>query len=161
MKQLLEANNQYKDSNVLFGSLNLSDDWTRDNNLWFNIFNCYKKFNYVIANFSIMYFFNNLFWSQLDRITESGTTFIFNVPCPNKGKNNWTFNNSYLTINEETKTTNYLFEWTHTTVKTEPYISCKEIEKTINKYNWVIKNITQSDSDNLDGFYKWYIIEKL
>ena len=66
----------------------LSDKWDKQN-LW-NNFNWNIKYNYIIANFSLMYYCNDIFWEQLNKITISGSKFIFNIVKENsKWENNY------------------------------------------------------------------------
>lgn len=132
---------------------NLNDKWD-EITLW-NSFNWSIKYNYIIANFSIMHFFSDLFWNQLNKITNKGSIFIFNVV---KKDIHWSYNNSYIISNNiETK---IYFEWTHVKEHIEKLISEEMINDTINKYNWKINNKINFNKQ-LSNCYDWYILEKI
>jgi hypothetical protein len=131
----------------------LSNKW--DNiNLW-NSFDWTIKYDYIVANFSIMHFWSDLFWEQLNKVTKTGSILLFNVVKENI---NWTYNQSYLISNEiETK---IYFKWTHKKEHIEKIISDNLINETIKKYNWTLKKIVNSNN-LLASCYNWYIILKL
>jgi hypothetical protein len=132
---------------------NLCNIW--DNiNLW-NSFDWTIKYDYIIANFSIMHFWTDLFWEQLNKITKVGSIFLFNVVKENI---NWTYNQSYLISNKnETK---FYFEWVHEKEHIENIISDDLINETIKKYNWKLLKIINFNK-LLSSCYNWYIILKL
>lgn len=131
---------------------NLNDQWDKVN-LW-NSFDWTIKYDYIIANFSIMHFWSELFWEQLNKVTKSGSILLFNVV---KENSNWSYNKSYLnSTNNETK---IFFEWTHKKEHIEKLITDELINNTLVKYNWTIKHkITPHKS--LSSCYDWYIILK-
>jgi len=132
---------------------NLSDKW--DNITLWNSFDWTLKYDYIIANFSIMHFWSDLFWEQLNKVTKPNSILLFNVV---KKNSRWSHNKSYLISNEnETK---IYFEWTHKKEHIEKVITSKMINQTIQKYNWKIK--TKINYNNsLSLCYDWYIISKL
>jgi hypothetical protein len=133
---------------------NLNNTWD-ENNIWIN-FNWKINYNYVIANFSLMHFCNDLFWTQLNNVVVSGTKFIFNIV---KENSYWKNNNSYLKSNNELTIIN--FEWVHKSEIIEPLISEQQLEMYIQKYKWkIIKNYLENDN-NFTNCYKWFIIEKI
>ena len=132
---------------------NLNEKWDKIN-LW-NTFDWTIKYNYIIANFSIMYFWSDLFWEQLNRVSDLNTILIFNVVKENV---NWSYNNSYLTSDNEN--TKIYFKWTHTKEHYEKLISDKLINDTLIKYNWKIKNKFSPDNC-LGSCYNWFIIIKI
>jgi hypothetical protein len=132
---------------------NLNEKWDKIN-LW-NTFDWTIKYNYIIANFSIMYFWTDLFWEQLNRVSDLNTILIFNVVKENV---NWSYNNSYLiSDNENTK---IYFKWTHTKEHCEKLITDKLINDTLIKNNWKIKNKFSPDNC-LGSCYNWFIIIKI
>lgn len=131
---------------------NLNNKWD-EVNLW-NSFDWSIKYDYIIANFSIMHFFSELFWEQLNKVTKKGSIFIFNVVKKNIL---WNHNKSYITSNNvETK---IYFEWAHTKEHIESIISEEQINNMIEKYNWTIKYKIEYNKP-LSDCYDWYIIVK-
>lgn len=131
--------------------IKLNEVWDT-NSIW-NTFNWTIKYDYIIANFSLMHFYNELFMEQLNKVVKSGTIFLFNIVKPNSV---WKFNDMYLKVNENTT----LKLWHHTSEILEPLISNEQINKYISKYAWKIVNENEFNGE-LANCYKWYIIEKL
>jgi nitrite reductase/ring-hydroxylating ferredoxin subunit len=73
----------------------LNNNWD-ENNIWIN-FNWKINYNYIVANFSLMHFCNDLFWTQLNNVVSSGTKFIFNIV---KENSYWKNNNSYTALDD-------------------------------------------------------------
>jgi hypothetical protein len=117
-----------------------------------------NKYDYVIANFSIMYFFTDQFWSGLDNIVNIGTKFLFNIVSPTN-KNEWYENKSFMSIKGSVVVT--LFEWSNDYIIYEPYITEEMVNVFLKKYNWKILNRFKMESKyELVNFYTWFIIEK-
>ncbi len=152
---------QYHDENqdvYVFSPCDLAGDWTNTPIQWHQI-NPNIKYDYVVANFSLMHFCTEKFWSQLDKITHTGTKFMFNVVCPPNNNDSWSDSNSYLRI--EGNQTIYKFEWTHNEEKTEPFIPEQELTDIIKRNNWqVIEKKHMASKHKLINFYKWWIITK-
>jgi hypothetical protein len=147
---LVDQNNELFD----IYPINLGDIW--DNyNIW-NNFDWGIKYDYIIANFSLMHFSTNLFWEQLNRVTVSGSQFIFNVVKENM---NWCYNNSYLISSDNT--TKIKFEWTHNVEHIEPIISHSQILSIIEQYGWIIIDELDIVNESLLSCYKWYTISKI
>ena len=145
---------KYHDENqdvYLFNPCDLSNNFT---GLWHAIdYNI--KYDYIVANFSIMHFFTNLFWEQLNKIVHTGTKFIFNLVSKE-----WSQDNSFLRIEGEHVT--YKFEWIHDTFQEEKFISEEMLMIQLEKSGWVIVNKELIKSKyELSNIYVWYIIEKL
>ena len=69
VKQLIRAL-KYHDENqnvYQFSPLNLANNWIETTYKWQSL-NTSIKYDYIIANFSIMHFFTEEFWSQLNEI---------------------------------------------------------------------------------------------
>lgn len=145
-------------------------DATKDNNInvihtdlntpWSILIDDQLKFDYIVANFSIMHFFSDIFWEQLNKISKSGTIFIFNVPS-----DNWKYKNSHMNI--DNGFVYYNFEWVHINKdnKKEPYIDKKLIYDTVEKYKWSInvyhdKPYTNKNNNKLVDCYSWFILSK-
>jgi hypothetical protein len=131
----------------------LNKEWS--NNIWFN-FDWSLKYHYIVANFSLMHFCNDIFWEQLDKVVIKGSKFIFNLVLDNAKFN---YNNSYL-YTKDNKTI-LKFEWIHDEEIIEPFISHDELNYYLQKYNWIIISKTINDNNNLSSCYNWYIIEKI
>jgi hypothetical protein len=142
-----------------FNPCNLDKNWNDTPMKWNNHYNKIK-YDYIIANFSLMHFCTDSFWIQLNEIVHSETIFVFNlVALSNDTENEWREANSYLKIKDSK--TFYKFEWIHDEEKTEPYISDKEINDYIKKYNWKVLNKRSFNSKHsLVNFYKWWILSK-
>uniref|UniRef100_A0A6C0D8V9 Methyltransferase domain-containing protein n=1 Tax=viral metagenome TaxID=1070528 RepID=A0A6C0D8V9_9ZZZZ len=131
--------------------IKLNEVW--DNyNIW-NTFDWTIKYDYIVANFSLMHFYNELFMEQLNKVVKPGTRFLFNIV---KQNSTWKFNDLYLKSNENTT----LKLWHHSNEISEALISNEQIIKYINKYAWKIVNENEFNGE-LANCYKWYIIEKL
>jgi hypothetical protein len=132
----------------------LSNKWDKEN-LW-NNFNWNIKYNYIFANFSLMYYCNDIFWQQLNNITVSGSKFIFNIV---KENSKWENNGSYLISNE--KETEIYFNWVHSQKIIEPLITHNTVNNYINNYKWTILCTYEFLDKPLTNCYKWYVIKKI
>lgn len=141
IKKLVEGS---QDKSHNFIHIDLNTMWSIDN-----------KFDYIVANFSIMHFFTDSFWEQLNKVSITGSLFVFNVPSKD-----WVYKTSYMRIDNDT--TYYNFEWVHNNSKKEPYISEALIYRKAHKYKWDV-NIFNNNHDNtkLVGCYTWYALRKL
>ena len=135
--------------------VDLSLSWT-DFNIKWSVFNWSIKYDYIIANFSIMYFCNDIFFTQLNKIIEKGGILIFNIV---KENTNVSFLNSYLVTNNNH--TKIKFEWVHENEQYEPFISFMELSKYLINYGWIIINKFNNNYSNFTKCYDWYIIEKI
>lgn len=161
IKQLIKALS-FNDMNqdiYKFIPCDLSKDWSDYYIKWASI-NMMIKYDYIIANFSLMHFCNDMFWSQLDKLVSQGTQFMFNIVALNNNHNMWKYSDSYLNIDTNINETKYKFMWSHNIEKTESFISTDTIKGYLMKYDWMIVDTIQSDSIELDGFYQWYIVKK-
>lgn len=152
---------QYHDENqdvYIFSPCDLAGDWANTPIQWQQI-NTNIKYDYVVANFSLMHFCTEKFWSQLNEITHSDTKFMFNLVCPPPDTNIWEESDSYLRV--ENNQTIYKFEWVHNDEKTEPFISDEIVTQILTQHNWkVIEKKTIGSKHKLINFYKWWIITK-
>jgi hypothetical protein len=160
VKQLIKGI-QFHDENqdvYVFTPCNLSGNWTNTPIKWHQI-NKSIKYDYIIANFALMHFCTDEFWSQLNAITHENTKFVFNVVCPPTDTDSWAESESYLRV--EGNQTIYKFEWTHDEEKTEPFISDEELGEIVKRNGWnVQEKRTISSKHKLINFYKWWIISK-
>jgi SAM-dependent methyltransferase len=159
VKQLMRAL-KYHDENqnvYQFSPLNLANNWNESTFKWQSL-NTNIKYDYIIANFSIMHFFTEEFWSQLNEIVHEETKFLFNIVNVDSDTK-WQDSESFLEVINGV--TNYKFEWTHDEVKTEPYIDQSKIKETLEKYSWkVLKDHKIDSKHSLINMYKWFIIQK-
>ena len=157
INQLVKANKNNNDDIYNFSPCDLSNNWNNTSNKWFNFLNNNIKYDYVIANFSLMHFCNDLFWEQLNNIVNSGSIFIFNLLTTENTI--WNESDSFLKINNNIVT--YKFEWTHKNIKTEPYISEQIINNYLQKYGWRTININKPNSNyKLLNLYSWWHVIK-
>lgn len=160
VKQLIKGI-QYHDENqdvYVFTPCNLSGNWENTSIKW-NHINKNIKYDYIIANFAIMHFSTDEFWSQLNEIVHENTKFIFNVVCPPTDTNSWAESESYLRV--EGNQTIYKFEWTHDEEKTEPFITDENLTEIVKRNGWTIQEKRNMVSKHkLINFYKWWIISK-
>jgi len=140
----------------LFNKCDLGNKWEETDGVWFNVNNI--KYDYVIANFSLMHFFTDLFWNQLDQVVSVGTKFIFNLVSLTNLE--WSESDSFLKIDNNQVI--YKFEWIHDTIKTEPFISEEIVFRQLEKSNWkVISKKIGNSKHGLSRFYTWWVIEKI
>ena len=166
VKQLIRAL-KFHDENqnvYQFNPCNLAGEWSNTNYQWISPISPNIKYDYIVANFSIMHFFTDVFWSQLNEIVHAETKFLFNVvnvrsdSTANK-ENKWSESESFLEVSEGI--TKYKFEWTHTDVKTEPYIDQIQIKAKLEKYGWKVLSSQNINSKYpLINMYKWLIVQK-
>jgi SAM-dependent methyltransferase len=142
----------------IFNKCNLANNWDDTNGQWFS--NTKIKYDYIIANFSLMHFFTDLFWEQLDQYVSIGTKFIFNLVSKSSISDEWSESNSFLKIVNDQVI--YKFEWIHDQIKIEPFISEDRVIKQLEKSNWKVVSKKIGDSKHeLSKFYTWWVIEKI
>ena len=143
---------KYHDENqdvYLFNHCDLKDNWSDTINI---------KYDYIIANFSLMHFFTNLFWEQLNNIVISGSKFIFNLVSLNNYE--WEESESFLKIDNDKVI--YKFEWIHNEIKIEDYITEDKLLLYLERYEWKVINKYKVESKySLCNCYTWWIIEKI
>ncbi len=156
IKNIIKAYKKYNTENDFeVHNCDLNNNWLKYN-LKLYEFSFDIKYDYIICNFSIMHFCNDLFWEQLNKISTTNTQFIFNVTLPNIS---WDMNNSYIKSNN-TCTKIYL-EWIHDKPIQERIITKDEILNIINKYGWSINKTEKNTTNNLISCYEWYFLIKL
>jgi len=143
----------------MFNPCDLSANWKITKNKWFNFDNI--KYDYIVANFSLMHFCTDDFWTQLDKIVHKETKFLFNfIDIDNSDTIEWKESESFLELKDNI--IRYKFEWTHNEIKTEPLISKDIINSYLNKFGWkIIETTTYNSQYTLVNFYSWWIIQKL
>jgi SAM-dependent methyltransferase len=162
IKQLIKCL-KYHDVNqeiYNFTPCDLKNNWSESLNKWVTFPNKNIKFDYIIANFSLMHFFNDEFWTQLNSIVYTNTKFLFNLVNINKDFNGWYEANSFLKM--ENNIVSYKFEWTHENIKTEPYIDQDIIIQYLHTFNWKLIKRTQPNTNYpLVNLYNWWLVEKI
>jgi SAM-dependent methyltransferase len=155
IKQLVKGLKYHDENqNYNFNPCDIKENWNNSKMKWLKLND--MKYDYIVANFSLMHFISDLFWEQLNIHTKSGTKFMFNLVANNMIK--WNESNSYIYV--EDKETKYMFEWVHNNMKTEPFIEEKVVVNYLNQHNWNILNKVQYNGKDLTGQYTWWLIEK-
>ena len=156
IKQLVRALRiQDENTDCYFNPCNLKT-WDATNS-WFSIPD--YKFDYIVANFSLMHFNTDEFWAKLNTLVHNDTKFIFNL-VNTTSIVSWEKHNSYLKVDNDI--TKYYFEWVHSMEKTEPYISIEILQAYLNKYNWkIIKKFENTNNNSLGDIYDWFIATKM
>jgi SAM-dependent methyltransferase len=138
-----------------FFPANLKEDWNSHESNWYN-FDFSIVYDYMICNFSIMYFFVDTFWNQVNKVSKKGTKMMFNVINKNAIKK-MNIGNSYLYLDDQN--VKYYFEHVHIKEMEEKFISTDIIDRTLKLYDWKIIHEHQ-ESSGFESYYTWYIIEK-
>ena len=145
-------------NNVEFNYIDLASDWNSTKDKFYDI--KYKKYMNIYAINSLMHFNTNKFWEQINKVSNKGTRFLFNVLQSNKNKEiYWMENNSYLKQNKDN--IELYFENIHSKPLIEKYITIKDIQKYLNQYKFNIIYIYSSKNNNMTDLYDWYVCEKL
>lgn len=162
IKQLVKAI-KYHDMNqnvYHFNPCNLGLEWNTMEPKWNNMTKLLnKKFDYIVANFSLMHFFNDIFWSQLDNVVNMETVFLFNLVNPTNDMIEWNEMKSFLKVSPSK--VNYYFEWTHDNTMEEPYINYDTLISYLKKYGWTIINKFNPTNNKLASMYTWFIVKRL
>tara|TARA_B100001123_G_C15320708_1_gene1027800 strand:- start:627 stop:3389 length:2763 start_codon:yes stop_codon:yes gene_type:complete len=145
-------------NNVQFNYIDLTGDWNNTQDKFYDV--KYKKYMNIYAINSLMHFNTNKFWEQIDKVSEKGTRFLFNILQSNTNKEiYWIENNSYLKQNDD-KIELY-FENIHSKPLIEKYITIKDVEKYLKKYSFNIIYKYSSSNYNITDLYDWYVCEKM
>jgi hypothetical protein len=136
-----------KYSNYHSCSTNLATNWINFNNM--------IKYNYIIANFSLMHFCTDYFWEQLDKIVIKDSIFLFNLVKPNQL---WKYDDSYLI--SDNNNCRYKFEWVHNKEHNEELIEYDKILFYIEKYGWKLVHKVEFEGELSDCYY-WFNLVKI
>jgi hypothetical protein len=139
-----------------FAPFDLSKDWNNYEKSWYNI-NFDNKIDYIICNFSIMHFFTDKFWEQVNLISKKGTKMLLNLVNENARKK-ISIDDSYMYLKDSEVI--YYFSNVHKNEMKEEYISNEKLYSFLKKYDWTEKKIYTSELESIEGYYTWYIIEK-
>jgi len=135
---------------------NLKNNWKEDSK-WYNIEN--QKYDYIILNFSLMHLFDSeLFWIQLKEVCKPTSKIIFNLVSERIKNENFIVENAFMKYFNEKII--YFFPWSHTSEVEEQFISNKELDEKLNKYDFKKINVyNKLESNNsLISLYDWYIV---
>lgn len=153
---IIKANDKYNNNdNIKLYLCNLKENWNITNYKITKI-NDSIKYDYIIANFSLMHFCCDLFWEQLNNIVNPNALFIFNIVKENI---NWNHKNNYLKCNNDK--CHIYFSWVHNNELIENLITEKILINYLKKYKWNIVNKIQNNEFKLTSAYNWYIIQKI
>lgn len=130
--------------------------WNKHDLAW-SSFDSNKKFDYIVANFSLPHFNTDIFWSSLESVCSEKTVFIFNVVNSNSMKK-WESEDSYLYCDFDK--IKYRFSEIHSEEMVEDYLSDSKISGLAKKYNWNLTEKFTPEGYNLDSKYSWYIFKK-
>jgi len=142
--------------NSYFIPSDLSGDWNDYDKSWYSI-NFNNKIDYIVCNFSIMHFFTEKFWEQVNLVSKKGTKMLFNL-VNDKAKNKINIGDSYMYI--ENDVVKYFFSHIHESEMKEKYISTEKLYSFLKKFDWIEKKIYTPQVESLESYYTWYIIEK-
>jgi SAM-dependent methyltransferase len=145
--------------NYIFNPCNLTKQWDKNEITWYDmniIMN--KKFDYIVANFSLMHFCCDIFWSELNKNVNIGTQFMFNLVSIDNMNIDWSESKSFLKKNNDI--ISYYFEWTHDKIMEEKFITYNMLQEYLSKYNWTIKSKYNPKGEYVN-LYTWIIAEKI
>jgi len=160
INQLVKAinridSNQYYINNARVMPSNLSENWNSHKLSW-DVFDYDKKYDYIMANFSLPHFYNDSFWEKLECISKKDTYFIFNI-VNSSAKNKWTNDDSYLYIDKDI--VKYYLKNIHASEMIEKFISEEELLSKAVVNNWEIIYNLRPIGNNLDSKYTWYVFK--
>ena len=133
----------------------MKNDWYNHESQWDNLKD-WEDFDYIISNFSLSHFYNDDFWSKLDKVSKSNTTFIFNVVNDNSLER-WELDDDYLYSKDGI--VKYYFDAIHNEEMTEKFIDSDELDRIIEKTKWNISIKITPDGKDLDSKYTWYVLK--
>lgn len=159
IKQLVQGL-KYHDMNqdvYKFSPCDLNNNFVTNQqvNRWHTINN---KYDYIVANFSLMHFFTDSFWEQLNHLVHDDSKCLISI-VDTMNDVDWSESKSFLKV--KGNQTEYMFEWVHDNIMSEPYINNKMLEETLCKYGWKILSRNKYDMNNLSGLYEWYVLGKV
>ena len=125
------------------------------NNDWDNILKN-QYYDLVVSNFSLHYYYNQNFWTNMKNIIKQNGIFIFNL-VNNNAKEKWIDENNYLYL--EDNRVKYFFESVHVREMEEKYIEKEEILKACQENKLELIDEFTPNGNNLDSKYTWFIIK--
>lgn len=136
----------YTSNNIYFRAFPLDKEWD---------YKIDKKINNIIANFSMMHFFTDSVWEQINKVSNKDTIFIINLVDENV---NLKFENNYIYTKDDS--TIFYFDHIHNKEMKEELVTKDKLNSYLLKYNWTILEELKFDSDPLTKLYTWYILKK-
>ena len=137
-----------KQSWINFETTDLNGDWMIDTNI---------KYNYIVANFSITYYYSNSFWKKLNMYSKIGSLFLCNF-LNEKALKGYNKNGCLIETNGD-KTTLF-FPWCHKEKITEKFIDEKNFKNDLVRNGWRIYQKSVPPSEDLESYYSWFILIK-
>ena len=161
MKQLIRGthmtdNNYFLSQNCRFIHCNLKDDWNTSPTS-IDFLSSDEKFDYIISNHSIAHFYDYKFWEKLDKVSNKGSIFIFNVVNSNI-ETRWISGKDYML--KDDNVIKYKFTSVHNEEMTEPFINESSIHTNLNEYGWKVVSKDIPLNNDLDSKYTWYVVKK-
>lgn len=150
----IDVNQNYVNNSRLI-PVDLKNDWYNHECQWDNLKER-ENFDYIVSNFSLSHFYNDEFWSKLDKVSNNNATFIFNIVNDNS-LDRWKSGNNYLYSEEEV--VKYYFDSIHNEEMTETFINSEELERIIEKTKWNVSMKITPDGKGLDSKYTWYVLK--
>ena len=112
--------------------------WNKHDLAW-SSFDSSKKFDYIVANFSLAHFNTDIFWSSLESVCSEKTVLIFNVVNSNSMKR-WESEDSYLYCDFDK--IKYRFSEIHSQEMVEDYLSDGKINELAKSSGSVVTGIS-------------------
>ena len=161
MKQLIMGThmsdkNSFMSRNCRFIHCNLQDEWNTSHTS-IDFLSSDEKFDYIIANHSLAHFYDKNFWTKLNNVSESNSTFIFNVVNQNI-ETEWVSGKDYMKKDEQL--IKYKFNSVHNEEMSELYIDENELESRLKENKWNIIEKFIPNGNDLDSKYTWYIVKR-
>ena len=145
-------------NNIHFNYIDLSGEWDKTHDKFYDV--KFNKYMNIYAINSLMHFNTEQFWEQINKVSQKGTRFIFNLLQVNTYKDiEWINNNSYIKQNKNQ--IELYFENVHSEPLIEKYITIKDVKKYLEQYNFNIIYTYKSSNNNITDLYDWYVCEKL
>lgn len=137
-----------KRSWVNYRNTDLNKNWLIEGNI---------NYDYIIANFSITYYYSDNFWKKLNKYSKIGTLFLCNF-LNDKAKNG--FNEDGCSIETKGDKTTIFFPWCHKEKITEKFIEEKNFKNDLLRFGWKIYQKSIPPFDGLESYYSWFILVK-
>ena len=117
-----------------------------------------KKFDYIVANFSITYYYSDNFWNQLNDYSIKGSYLICNF-LNNKSKDG--YNNDGCLVETKDGETQLFFPWCHQEKVKEIFIEDIKFKSDLKKFGWKVYQQSVPPGEELDSYYSWYILTRI
>ncbi len=111
-----------------------------------------RNFDLVICLSSIMHFMTDVFWENLNKVTDKSTKMLINIVDID---DNFRYDFDEYFIERKQNKIYYKFP-IHNSIMEENYVDIKKI----NEYGWNVIETFKPNYDNLTKHYKWYVLIK-